>query len=501
MDIDGLKQIVSDYSDAMDQLFALTDRVGVVYETSEYQRRFKRVCDLESVYQDAYRSIANLGREDSELNLLRKRYEYIYLRRHPMGRPFYTIKQPVGGYLSPHKFEKVELDDDYGALPLENVKPMFVGTMVEKLTAAMARNVIPADVAFGYRAKSVPVTRFVSLSDSSIRDAFHGYGYSRIDIDDDCVQHIRIMVKRSLQFLDKYAPNAIHGFRFCLGLDKQSHDKHFAFFRDGNEIDFLTKDTIWDFKVTSDEPKSTHTLQLLVYWRMGLYTHPAEFESIKYIGIFNPRKNIVYRYSVDDIPLDVIDKVEKNVIGIFDSHLKEIKDEITSGHSVTVNISDKNIAEDRRKLLTTYITKVQAESDEIVKCQLSKVEAHEKKLEAKNERLLKASQAKQQKQKEKELKIAQKVLLKEQKKEQDEKKTYTELISNKQRMERLKTGKANSLDYKKLIRSHTSNPIVQDYIKEKKWSTITQALSFMTDKTLICLGKKLWNAVKNNFKN
>ena len=411
MDIDGLKQIVSDYSNAMDQLLALTNKVGVVYETSEYQRRFKRVCDLESAYQDAYRSIANHGREDSELNLLRKRYESIYLMRHPMGRPFYTIKQPVGGYLSPRKFEKVELDDDdFGALPLENVEARYVGNTVEKMTAAMARNVVQATAAaFEHQSKSAPVTRFVSLSNSSIRDAFYSYGSSSIVIDDDCVQHIRIMVERSLRFLDKYVSKAIHGFRFCLGLDEQSRDKHFAFFRDGNEIDFLTKDTIWDFKVTSDEPKSTHTLQLLVYWRMGLYTHPAEFESIKYIGIFNPRKNIVYRYSVDDIPLDVIDKVEKNVIGIFDSHLKEIKDEITSGHSVTVNISDKNIAEDRRKLLTTYITKVQAESDEIVKCQLSKVEAHEKKLEAKNERLLKASQAKQQKQKEKELKIAQKV--------------------------------------------------------------------------------------------
>lgn len=459
MDIDGLKQIVSDYSNAMDQLFALTNKVGVVYETSEYQRRFKRVCDLESAYQDAYRSIANLGREDSELNLLRKRYEHIYLMRHPMGRPFYTIKQPVGGYLSPHKFEKVELDnDDYGALPLENVKPMFVGTTVEKLTAAVARNVIPADVAFGYRAKSVPVTRFVSLSDSSIRDAFHGYGCSCIDIDDDCVQHIRIMVKRSLQFLDKYAPNAIHGFRFRLGLDKQSHDKHFAFLRDGDEIDFLTKDTIWDFKVTSDEPKTTHTLQLLMYWRMGLYTHPAEFKSIKYIGIFNPRKNIVYRYHVDDIPLDVIDEVEKNVIGIFDSHLKEIKDEITSGRSVTVNISDENIAEDRRKSLMTYITAVQDESDKIVKC--------EKKKE-----------------------------------QQDEKKHYTELISNKQRMERLKTDKANSSDYKKLICAHASNSVIQDYIKEKKWSTLTQTLRFMTNKTLLHLGKELWNSVKRNFEN
>ena len=125
---------------------------------------------------------------------------------------------------------------------------------------------------------------------------------------------------------------------------------------------------------------------------------------------------------------------------------------------LTINISDENIAEDKRKSLMTYITAVQDESNKIVKC--------EKKKE-----------------------------------QQDEKKHYTELISNKQRMERLKTDKANSSDYKKLIRSHTSNPIIQDYIKEKKWSTLTQTLRFMTNKTLLHLGKELWNSVKRNFEN
>ena len=68
-------------------------------------------------------------------------------------------------------------------------------------------------------------------------------------------------------------------------------------------------------------------------------------------------------------------------------------------------------------------------------------------------------------------------------------------------MERLKTDKANSSDYKKLIRSYVSNPVVQNYIKEKKWSTLTQTLRFMTNKTLLHLGKELWNSVKRNFEN
>lgn len=99
--------------------------------------------------------------------------------------------------------------------------------------------------------------------------------------------------------------------------------------------DYITEDTILDIKVTNriDE---TYIKQVLAYHYLSTKR--------------------------DDVCI-------KRVI-VYDA---------TSGHSVTVNISDKNIAKDRRKLLTTYITKVQAESDEIVKCQLSKIEAHEKK--------------------------------------------------------------------------------------------------------------------------
>ena len=52
-----------------------------------------------------------------------------------------------------------------------------------------------------------------------------------------------------------------------------------------------------------------------MYWRMGLHSIHPEFEDIKYLGIFNPRLNTVYRIAVTDIPEDVIKEVEREVIG------------------------------------------------------------------------------------------------------------------------------------------------------------------------------------------
>ena len=54
--------------------------------------------------------------------------------------------------------------------------------------------------------------------------------------------------------------------------------------------DYLTEDTLWDFKVSKEEPKSKYTLQLLMYYIMGCHSIHPEFQKIEKLGIFNPRK-------------------------------------------------------------------------------------------------------------------------------------------------------------------------------------------------------------------
>ena len=104
-----------------------------------------------------------------------------------------------------------------------------------------------------------------------------------INPDKTTIGNIRIMVKRSLHFLDLYGPKTLDGFT--------------------------------DFKVSKRPVNKDWTLQIMMYWRMGLRSGQPEFKTIKYLGIYNPRKNEVDRIAVNDIPSDVIDTVDYDVIG------------------------------------------------------------------------------------------------------------------------------------------------------------------------------------------
>lgn len=55
-----------------------------------------------------------------------------------------------------------------------------------------------------------------------------------------------------------------------------------------------------------------------MYWRMGLHSVHSEFKSVKYLGIYNPRLNVVYQLDVNDISDELISEIEKEVIGYND---------------------------------------------------------------------------------------------------------------------------------------------------------------------------------------
>jgi len=60
---------------------------------------------------------------------------------------------------------------------------------------------------------------------------------------------------------------------------------------------------------------SGYTLQLLVYYIMGMHSIHKEFKSIKNLGIYNPRMNKVYTIDIGTISKLVIVEVSKEVIG------------------------------------------------------------------------------------------------------------------------------------------------------------------------------------------
>ena len=130
--------------------------------------------------------------------------------------------------------------------------------------------------------------------------------FDEINPDEHTIQNIRVMVQRSLHFLERYGPKVLDGFTLEGGYTDTVS---------AGDGDFITADTLWDFKVSKEKLDKDQTLQLLMYWRMSLHSIHPEFQNIKYLGIYNPRMNKVYRIAVENISEDVIREVEKDVIG------------------------------------------------------------------------------------------------------------------------------------------------------------------------------------------
>lgn len=131
-------------------------------------------------------------------------------------------------------------------------------------------------------------------------------GYSETNPDKDTINNIKIMVERSLSFWDKYGPITVDGFTF----EKNGYTETV----DSGDGDYLTSDTMWDFKVSKSKPTNKHTLQLLMYWIMGQHSRKLEYTNITKLGIFNPRLNVAYILEMKSVPQNIIKEIEQEVI-------------------------------------------------------------------------------------------------------------------------------------------------------------------------------------------
>lgn len=239
------------------------------------------------------------------------------------------IQQPRGGYLKKKDFEVLILDDKNGLNSNENIHSSLVGMAVDYLTRYMS-GLATDDVFRVARSGSFNVNKgelFIELisdirglDDISIINACKIAGFDvayrvgavayrpveLIEPNEETIANIRIMVKRGLRFFEEYGPIALNGFSFEGGYTSTITT---------GDGDFLTKDTLWDFKVSINDPLPKHTLQLLVYYLLGIHSKHREFSQITRLGIFNPRLNKAYVLCIDQISNETIEEVETVVIG------------------------------------------------------------------------------------------------------------------------------------------------------------------------------------------
>lgn len=137
------------------------------------------------------------------------------------------------------------------------------------------------------------------------KDRFQGI--SELNPGLETIEDIRVMVKRSLDFFERTGPILQNSVTF--------ESAYTGKVRTG-EVDFLTEDAMWDLKILKHPVRQEDTLQILIYYLLGLESiHKEEFEKIKTIGIYNPRINIVYAIDVSKIDEKTRQKVYENVMG------------------------------------------------------------------------------------------------------------------------------------------------------------------------------------------
>ncbi|WEV44951.1 hypothetical protein OZX60_05830 [Streptococcaceae bacterium ESL0687] len=241
------------------------------------------------------------------------------------------VKQPRGGYLPVKNFIQLELSSGQELSDKENISPGLVGIVVDYLTRFMDA---------GHPEKSFKISLYGArilgseeedkaqailknikgLDDQSIAAACKLAGYDtvyragkagfvpieEIKPDEATISNIRIMVERSLDFIKKYGPVTEEGFRF---------DGAYTSTITNGDGDFLTKDTLWDFKVSKNKPTSKNTLQLAIYYLMGKHSRNLNFADITKLGIFNPRLNLVYLLDINSVDDKIFSEIEELVIG------------------------------------------------------------------------------------------------------------------------------------------------------------------------------------------
>ncbi len=266
------------------------------------------------------------------------------------------IKQPRGGFIKPSDFEIIDMNDGEVLNEEENIHGSLVGLAVDYLTrynmGTKITDAFKIPLKGAERAELMGKSDFVKtakrlikkikgIDDVSIVNAcklvtFDAWfrnpfgaavakSYDEIEPDKATIQNIHTLVKRSMTFFEKYGPITYDGFTFEPPNSDSSVIEQWIKNREGTyggytlavdsgDGDFLTKDTLWDFKVSKSKPTSKNTLQILMYWIMGQHSGQDKYKEITKIGIFNPRLNLVYLLDIAKIPESVIKAVEKDVI-------------------------------------------------------------------------------------------------------------------------------------------------------------------------------------------
>lgn len=241
-----------------------------------------------------------------------------------------TVQQPHGGYLPLSRFAHHTLEDGFCLKAAENIPASIIGQTVDYMSRLVAGLEVPEHAfqvsLFGAMMAGCPhrgaelLSQIHGLDDASLGAACKLSSYDahfrspnmkaahpvEPEPNHDTLFNIRLMITRMVRFLSEYGPVIKSGFTM---------DGGYTDIVSSGDGDFLTEDTLWDVKTSKFPPKSSDTLQVLMYYIMGKHSWNASFQKIQSIGIVNPRLNSIWTIDAAQVPHSVIEEVERHVIG------------------------------------------------------------------------------------------------------------------------------------------------------------------------------------------
>lgn len=249
------------------------------------------------------------------------------------------ISQPKGGFVPKTLFVRTIYDDmneihsfNYNNKSLYSIQGMAVDYLTRFLitnnkSKAFNISILGAQIIDknnNNNNESIHISNLLSkvngLDDLSIINACKIVGYDTVyrsgvntfhDVEEIIIPHemiinIRCMVKRSIIFLNAVGPITSIDLRFEGGYTELVSK---------GDGDYLTNDMLIDFKVSKKEFSIDWSLQLLMYYILGLHSIYNEYRDIKYLCVFNPLYNesyIVYIPAIDNKSKYI---VSNNILG------------------------------------------------------------------------------------------------------------------------------------------------------------------------------------------
>lgn len=248
-----------------------------------------------------------------------------YLTRYEIGYPAKLAFAPsIQGYINKCQMlgihiercgDDAEWDEEYLKANVNNF-----GNKWTAMVAGVSAFKLLSRITHGLSSDAISAACQLVAYDTWFRNPFRAFTESlsttiRDNLpDEQTMQNIRIMVYRSIEFL-KRCKRLLAGFTF------EERDMYGNVLHSGytdivstGDGDYLSEDTVWDFKVSKYPPTKDNTLQLLMYYLMGKHSGIKKFEPITRIGVFNPRLNASYVTDISDVPAEVLTTIEQKVI-------------------------------------------------------------------------------------------------------------------------------------------------------------------------------------------